>query len=1170
MAFRRFWSLVLFAALAFTASCVDETGEGVESVTPGITYSASQAGLSSIGIGVKYSSTSTTFSIWSPDTSDVKIWVNGTTYTCSSMGVSGYSDIYGVTVSGDLHTKEYYYLIRGVKVRDPYGAMFNNATGNNVVIDNTKTDPDGGWAPRPALINREDSIVYEVHVRDFTIDSNSGVDATKRGKFLGMVQTGTKNSAGKATGIDHLKELGVTHVQILPFYDFGTGMYNWGYDPVNYNVPEEQYSISQDPVQRIKELKTMINEFHKNGIRVVMDVVYNHTFANDMFNPITPKYYDGLNLSGCGNSVDSGKPMVSRFIQDSLNYWASEYNIDGFRFDLVGIFYYTEADKWAQSVNANNPNANILWYGEPWNGYATDPNESQKVRMGKVPAMTAGHFGVFNGKFREAIKGDNDGTGKGYMFNVIPSWIDAIKVGIRGSILYTKSTNVLPNDWDSMFAYDPEQSINYISAHDNYCLWDKIVHSGATGSYGQRVDKFGTAILLTSQGIPFIHAGDEMLRTKVYNGDWTYAHNSYNAPDNYNMIRWNWKDTNSAVVQYYKDLIALRKAHPAFRLTTWDEINANVTTTTLTGGQVIINQINGAAVGDTWSKVISIYNSGSNYTYTLPSGQWYIAVEKENANAGGTPVSGTVVCEGTAVTVLYQTSTTPVVPSAPDNLTATAISSSQINLAWGASNGATSYTVSRATSSGGTYTTLGSVSGTSYANTGLAGSTTYYYKVTASNSAGTSAASNVASATTLPAGSGLKVHFKVNSYANWANVNCYYWASNGSPAANTWPGTAMSSEGNYWYVLTIPGATSSNVIFNNGSAQTVDLSRSGEGWFVPTGTSSGKITGTWYSSNPDNQTVPAAPQNLTAVTDSTSTIDLSWSSSTGATSYTVYKATSSGGTYSSVGTVTGTTYQATGLAAGTAYYFKVTASNTAGESAASNIASATTNSGGGTTTTTIKIVYDVGSGNTMYVRGSVAPLSWTTGAAMTWTTGNAWTYTTTAIPAGTKFEFKGLINNSRWSDGANFEGIGGQTMTVYPTFNGNFYDTMDTLNNWTVSSYTGTGSWHIADYRARAYACATESVMTTKFSMSKTGTTVTLSFKYQTTGLDSGEYLAVDVYNGSTWTQVGSYTGTAAATNKSINVTSYQSTNFKVRFRTKMNAADEYAYVDNVSVAVTN
>jgi pullulanase len=904
--------------------------------------SAIPGGLDSIGIGIKYTAASTTFSIWSPDTSDVKIWVNGTTYTCSAMTVSGYSGVYGVTVTGDLNAKEYYYLVKGVKVRDPYGMMYNNSTGNNVVVSPTISDPDAGWYAKPPMINREDAIVYEVHVRDFTIDPNSGVDAAKRGKFLGMVQTGTKDPNGKATGIDHLKELGVTHVQILPIYDFGSAQYNWGYDPVNYNVPEEQYCISTDPVERMKELKTMINEFHKNGIRVIMDVVYNHTYANDMFSGITSQYYDGLNLSGCGNSVDSGKPMVSRYIQDSLNYWASEYGVDGFRFDLIGIFYYSAVNQWGLSVNGNNPTANILMYGEPWNGYATDPNEGSKVRLGKVPCLSTGHVGAFNSKFREAIKGDSDGTVRGYMFNVIPSWIDQIKAGIRGSIVAVKSSSALADSWDSMFAYDPEQSVNYVAAHDNYCLWDKITHCGVTGTYAQRVDKFAAGILLTSQGIPFIHGGDEMLRTKVYNSDWTYAHNSYNAPDNYNMIRWQWKTDNSSVLSYYKGLIAMRKAHPAFKMTSWDQINSYCTTTTLTGGQVIINQINGTAVGDSWSSIIVVSNSGSNYTYTLPSGTWNVAVEKENSSVTGVSAAGTYVCEGTAITVFYQGNSVVVVPAAPTSITAAAASFSAVDISWTASDDATSYTVYKAASSSGTYTNIGTSKGTTFTASGLTAATSYYFKVTATNSAGTSGYSPVAAVTTSAKPAGLDVHFKVNTVADWNNVNCYYWGANGSPVTNTWPGAAMTYEGSGWYVFTIPSATTSSIIFDNGSVQTSDLSRTGEGWFVPTGTSSSKITGTWYSSNPDNVTTPVAPVSVTAAAATYSSIAVSWTASTGAASYTIYKATSSTGTYTSAGTATGTTFTVTGLTASTAYYFKVTATNSAGTSAYSAAAAATT------------------------------------------------------------------------------------------------------------------------------------------------------------------------------------------------------------------------------------
>ena len=602
-------------------------------------------------LGAVYSPTETDFRIWSPDSSNVKVVVDGIEYTCQRIpDFDGYTGIYGVTVSGDLHLKEYQFKINGIGVRDPYGVMVVPGTNTNVVIDLAQTEPDGGWAARPTLVNREDAVIYEVHVRDFTIDATSGVSAEKKGKFMGMVESGTSYQ-GVATGIDHLKELGVTHVQIMPFYDFATGMYNWGYDPVNYNVPEEQYAMdSYDYVGRIKELKAMINEFHKAGIRVIMDVVYNHTYSNEMFENIANQYYTGNNDSGCGNAINTGVPMVSRMIQDSLEYWAREYNIDGFRFDLVGIFHYEEYGKWGDHLNNQVfPERNILMYGEPWNGYWADPEEYLKVRMGKMPAVAYGHVGVFNGKYRENIKGDNDGTGTGYMFNNLPSWRDAIAVGARGSIMAVKSTNPLPDNWDAMFAYDPEQSINYISAHDNYDLWDKILHVGIQDmEYAKRIDKFGMGIVLTSQGIPFIHGGDEMLRTKVADGDWTYAHNSYNAPDKYNSYKWNCKAENTDIFNYYKNLIQLRKVHPGLRLTTWDEINNRVDTYTWDNGAVVsyIDDDNNLSNG---KELIVVFNPANNIIISEAQG-WRKVFDITGVN----PIDQSNIAEGTAVTVFVK------------------------------------------------------------------------------------------------------------------------------------------------------------------------------------------------------------------------------------------------------------------------------------------------------------------------------------------------------------------------------------------------------------------------------------------------------------------------------------------------------------------------------------
>ncbi len=520
-----------------------------------------------------------------------------------------------------------------------------------------------------------------------------------------------------------------------------------------------------------------------------------------------------------------------------------------------------------------------------------------------------------------------------------------------------------------------------------------------------------------------------------------------------------------------------------------------------------------------------------------------------------------------SVVIIYNGST-PVPPATPTGLTAAVSGSNQINLSWNASSGATGYTVYRSATSGGTYASVGSVSATTFANSGLIASTTYYYKVQATNSAGSSAQSAYVSATTAAEGSGLKLHFKKNAVANWSSVNTYYWAANGSPVSNTWPGQAMTAEGNDWYVFTIPGASSANVIFNNGSTQTVDLNRTGEGWFVPGGSSSGKITGTWYSSNPESTTAPAVPTGVSASAVSASQINISWTASSGAASYNVLRSASSAGTYSVIATVTGTTYSNTGLAAATTYYYRVTATNSVGTSAQSVTVSATTTSSG-SSTTTIRVHYDVGMGNTMTVRGSLAPLSWTAGTATVWTTGNVWVYTTTAIASGAAFEFKTLINDNRWSDGANFAGSGGTIIDVYPTYNGNFYDVMDTIStNWAISGGTTTYKWYQGTGVAQARATSAISYLTQKTAMNKQGTAVTLAFKYKTVGLDSGEYLKVQVLKGTVWTTVGTYTGTKDWTNVSINITSYQSSAMKLRFLSYMNGTDEYVYVDNVTVSV--
>jgi pullulanase len=596
-------------------------------------------------LGAIYTPTGTTFRLWSPDTSNVSVSVGGTSHPMTPVTLSGYSAVYQVVVGGDLKDQAYQFSVGGVAVRDPYAQMVNPGTTQGVVVDTASVAPtDGGWAPRPALANREDSVVYELGVRDFTIDASSGVDPAKRGKFLGLVQTGTTNN-GARTGIDHLKELGVTTVQLMPSFDFGSTVPNWGYDPVDYNVPEEQYSQFTLPEDRIREFKDMVNGFHKNGIRVVMDVVYNHTYDKNVFGGITGKYYTPTDLSGTGNSIDDGNPMVSRMIQDSLEHWVRDYNVDGFRFDLVGVHYYTNVSTWATYLNTAYADRNLLVYGEPWSA-AADSQEAQKVRYGNVPALAPAHVGVFNGVYRDAIRGGTDDNVMAYMGG--SGNPGAIAFGMRGSPTDVKSTAVLSNLWSPAFAYDPEQTMNYASIHDNLNLYDKITYSGASGGAGGtagRIDRFAVGMVLTSQGVPVIAEGDEFLRSKVVGGDYATAKNSYNASDAVNAIHWGDKTANAGVFRYYRDAIALRKAAPALRLTTWDAVHNQMTAQV--DGSVVVGRLSSDAGAPTGYDTVVVDNpTGSTYNVSLPAGTWTKVLD-----TNGSAAAGDTACESLAVTV---------------------------------------------------------------------------------------------------------------------------------------------------------------------------------------------------------------------------------------------------------------------------------------------------------------------------------------------------------------------------------------------------------------------------------------------------------------------------------------------------------------------------------------
>lgn len=647
---------------------------------------ANQNGLSMPArLGVQYSAQESVFSLWSPDSSNVQLSLNGQTLNMTKLAdAQGYSNVYAVKVPGDHKLKPYHFLVNGKNVRDPYAVMVEPGTNNGIVMDLAATDPASGWAPVPPLPQREDAVIYEVHVRDFTIHPSSGVDAAKRGRFAGMVQAGTTFN-GEKTGIDHLVDLGVTHVQILPFYDYSScptvngvindQCYNWGYDPLNYNVPEERYS--SDPLnypQRVQELKAMINAFHQRGIRVIMDVVYNHSSNRSMLGDITGRYFTAQNLwEGCNSSpcpasttLNSGEAMVSRFIRDSLEHWVQEYQVDGFRFDLMGIFHTEQVKNWADYLNSTYPSRKLVIYGEPWNGGVADADEANKIRLGTVGTIAGSHVGVFNDQFRKALKGGcgDDSVCGGFAMNEGSVWANNVLWGSNGSLLSPMSVAMLGSPrydkltgsvgtWDPMFTLDPEQTINYVDAHDNLCLNDKVEQwasnkAWVTTGYKQRIQEYALSNVLLAQGLPFLHGGSEILRTKQ--GD----HNSYQSPDSVNQYDWSWKPSHKPTYNYIKKLIALRKNHPAFRMTTRDEVFKNVKSNQVSSS-LVVTEINGAAKGDAWSKVLVIANSAGDLNYSLPAGQWKVALENSDATAGNDRVvTGSVVAKGTSVTVLYQ------------------------------------------------------------------------------------------------------------------------------------------------------------------------------------------------------------------------------------------------------------------------------------------------------------------------------------------------------------------------------------------------------------------------------------------------------------------------------------------------------------------------------------
>lgn len=652
-------------------------------------------------LGASYTKEKTGFKVWAPTASEVSLNLyeqgDGDNLTETIPMTLGDKGVWSCEKQGDLNGVYYTYSIKiGNKTNEAVD-LYARTTGVNgnrgMVVDLSATNPEGFENDtRPAFVNPTDAVIYELHVRDLSSDESSGISNT--GKFLGLTETGTTNADGLATGIDHIKDLGVTHVQILPSYDYATvdetkldtPQFNWGYDPKNYNVPEGSYST--DPYHgevRINEMKQMVQALHENGIRVNMDVVYNHTFniEDSNFQKTVPDYYyrkvgdSYSNASGCGNETASDHAMMRKYIVDSVVYWATEYHIDGFRFDLMAVHDIETMNAVRAALDEIDPS--IMVYGEGWTGGdAAIPSSQQalKANMAKIDRV-----GAFSDDIRDGIKGSVfDAQDKGFV-----SGKDGMEESIKfGIVAATPHPQVIAskNDKSSKsWAAQPGQSINYISCHDNLTFWDKLAISNADDSEEERIkmNKLGSAIILTSQGVPFFQAGEEMLRSKpsatVEGG---FDENSYTSPDSTNSIKWSNKANVMDTYEYYKGLIAFRKAHSALRMTAAADIQNNLVFMSGLDANVVGYTIANNANGDTAEKITVIFNGNKNAVdVTLPAGTWEICVNDRTAGTASVGTAeGTVSVAGISAMVLVQGDSTIVKAEAEtDNETDTSVSS---------------------------------------------------------------------------------------------------------------------------------------------------------------------------------------------------------------------------------------------------------------------------------------------------------------------------------------------------------------------------------------------------------------------------------------------------------------------------------------------------------------
>ena len=666
MTMKRFFALPVLTMTAMLVVCLSSFGQPKEGDFDNYPVYLKA------DLGVTYSPAQTVFKVWAPTATEVKLrlYKDGQEDTAFALVPlkRGEKGTWQAIIKKDI--KNVYYTFQ-VKEKagwlDESADIYAKAAGINgkrgMVVNLGETNPKG-WVndKRPTVKNYTDIILYESHIRDISISKNSGIK--NKGRFLGLAEKGTKGPDGVSTGLDHLKELGITHIHLLPAFDFNSidetrlkeNKYNWGYDPLHYNVPEGSFSTDpSDGRIRIREFKQMVQALHQNGIGVVMDVVYNHTSnLKTPFNQFAPGYFYRQNENGtysdasaCGNETASERAMMRKFIIESVAYWANEYHIDGFRFDLMGIHDIETMNLVRDTLRKINPS--IFIYGEGWTaGKSPLPEELRAVK--RNTHMLNG-IAAFSDDLRDGLRGPfSNAKEKGFVSGK-PGKAADVQFGIVASVQHPQINYVEVAYSKAPWAKEPFQTISYVSCHDDPTLFDRLKESNEEAPEEEliKMDKLAQTIVFTSQGVAFLHSGAELLRTKQG------VHNSYNSPDSINEIDWSRKVKYRAVFDYYKGLVALRKNHPAFRMPTATMIREKLQFLPVQDPLFIAYQI-ADVKDDKWKNIIVLLNGNKEgKAFSLPKGRWVLAVDGNTIKENGIrKMSGNLTVPPTSAFILYK------------------------------------------------------------------------------------------------------------------------------------------------------------------------------------------------------------------------------------------------------------------------------------------------------------------------------------------------------------------------------------------------------------------------------------------------------------------------------------------------------------------------------------